>query len=176
MSGYSLHPSVMETCADEIKKPENQANCNVFLKSVFDRQCVFLPISTFSFQHPEKRGTADDLMHGFNDSSLTLTDMFSFLGRGKAGEAHGVALAAAGKLVVCGLTSEELNKEATRKAQGIVTYHGHVAILSGKIAVTGWPEAYWGMHKKPEHAGKPASLSKCFRAGDRPHIAYYLYA
>jgi hypothetical protein len=40
----------------------------------------------------------------------------------------------------------------------------------------GWPEAFWGKCGAPELAGRPGSLSKCFRAGDRPRISYFAHA
>lgn len=172
----TLRPSVQTTCAEEIAKDENKANCNVFLKAVCEKQYIFLPTSNVGIKDTSKSGTANDLMQGFVDYSLMLSTMFTFLGRGSEGAVHAVALAKVGKLVICGLTSTELNQETSRKKEGAVTLHGHVAVLTGEFGANAWPMAYWGMHKKPKEAGTPASLSLCFRRGDQPKLAYYAYA
>jgi len=161
---FSLRSGVQITCAAKIE--EHAGNCSGFVQAVCDALCIFVP----SGLNPATTSRADDQIEGLTGYSFHVPELALFIGRGSPGEANGMGLAFHGQLIICGLTSAELNAEASRRKRVV---HGHVAILTGNRSATGWPEAFYGVYGSPDRAGKPGSLSNCFRRGDRDQIAYF---
>jgi hypothetical protein len=133
-------------------------NCSGFVRAVADDLMLFVPGIS---------GNADeqvDLMTLLLKPGAT---SMRCLGDGKSTEPEAVQLADGGDFVICGMTSQELQVNRPNKK----VKNGHVSVLIGGFAKTGWPLGYWG--SEGGAAGKGESLSLSFRATDRDSIHYF---
>lgn len=150
---------VPTSCLRQINVNGNEHNCSGFVRAVADDLMLFVP------------GVSSNA-----DGQIEVMDLisrspgiFGLLGRGRVAEPLAVVAAANGAFVICGMTTAELQKNRTKKVT-----NGHVAIVTGSWASTGWPNAWWG--QLGGTPGRNESLSKCFRASDRESIRYFAYA
>ncbi len=161
MPYHLISRNVDESCNRVLDIAHNAQNCSGFVRAVADDLMLFVPGLS---------GVADDQVSTMSifTSIRGSPRLFFGLGRGRQAEDKAVAAAARGGFVVCGMTSAELQTNRKFRVQ-----NGHVAIVVGGRGPTGWPLAWWG--QKDGIPGRRESLSKCFRAADRPSIHYYLY-
>jgi hypothetical protein len=143
--------------------PGNEHDCSGFVRAVAANLMVFLPGAS---------GNASSQVD-FMRFVREVPALFRDLGSGSAVEDVAVEQARLGNFVVCGLTADELNRESSRKAQKKVVNNGHVAVVAPATGSGGWPLAWWG--QLGGSPGRRQTLSKCFRAGDRSSIHYFVY-
>ena len=154
-----IEHDVQASCARKIKVDDNQHNCSGFVRAVSDDLMLLVP-GVFA--------NADGQLDFMEMISRT-PGIFWSLGKGRVAEPRAVTAAKTGAFVVCGMSSSELQKNRPDKN----VYNGHVAIVVGSWAATGWPNAWWG--QKGGTPGRSESLSKCFRHLDREGIRYFAY-
>lgn len=150
--------NIDDACKRKLEVDGNEHNCSGFVRAVADDQMLFVPGVS---------GNADAQVE-FMELIAGIPRLFYFLGKGRSAEVDAVDSAGRGHLVICGMTSRELQKNR----KGTVN-HGHVAIVADGWGDTGWPLAWWG--QKGGKPGRRESLSKCFRAADRDAIKYLSY-
>lgn len=135
----------------------HQSNCSGFIRAVAKELLVLIP------------GITSNADGQVTFMKLINTPSFRHLGDGQKGELEAVRWASSGDFVICGMKSTDLQTNRP----GRTVKHGHVAIVVGGWSPTKWPLAYWG--SLGGSGGKNASLSKTFRAADRPSISYFGY-
>lgn len=150
---------VEASCKRVLPTNDNEHNCSGFVRSVADDLLLLVPGAS---------ANADGQLD-FMQLIGSVPGVFSFLGRGRLAESRAVTAAQQGALVICGMTSAELQRNRKEKIR-----NGHVAIVVNGWSSNGWPLAWWG--QKGGTAGRREGLSKCFRAGDRASISYFAYS
>jgi len=158
MSYQLVDRNVESACARMLDIDDNEHNCSGFVRAVAGDLMLFLPGAS---------GNADGQVE-FMELIADIPRLFYLIGSGRPAELDAVNYATRGSFVVCGMTSAELQKNRRKKVS-----NGHVAIITSGWSSSGWPVAWWG--QKGGDPGKRQSLSKCFRASDRPFIKYFAY-